>query len=659
MATKKHKTNSAKSSLPAWLQRPVWHASLLAVLGMLLYANTLGHGYVQDDAIVITENTFTQQGFRGLSGIFQNDTFFGFFQDKTKARLVAGGRYRPLSVATFAIEQGIWGQSPMGSHLVNILLYGCCVALLFWVLRSSLASAKKVYRAVIPLCVTILFLAHPIHTEAVANIKGRDEIMALLGGLGAWWFSLRGLKTGKWIYHLAGALVLLLGMLSKENAFTFIGILPLVWYVFTERRLRDLWLPALPYAAAGVVFLLIRAAILPDSDSGPVTELMNNPFLRWNNGNYEVLTFAEKLPTILFTWGRYVQLLFAPVVLTHDYYPRHIALHTWGDPLVLLSALFYITLTVYAIWGVLRRDHLAFGVAFFLVTFLPVSNLLFPIGTNMAERLLFMPSVGWSIAISVGLVRLGLLLSQKKKKVSWASVKMPLAAVGIVAILFSCKTILRNPAWESNFTLFTTDVQVSQRSAKLRNAVGGELLAQSADETNPDRQRAMREEAVGHLQQAIEIHPLYKNAYLLLGNAYNYLNQYEASIDSYQKALQLDPGYSEAQRNLGITYRQAGQFYGEQRGDLNKAIQYLKEALRLQPDDYEVLRLLGVAHGVGGQHQQATAYFEQAVQQQPENATAWFNLAQAREYAGDNTGAQQALARARQLDPDIQQKMSQ
>jgi protein O-mannosyl-transferase len=168
----------------------------------------------------------------------------------------------------------------------------------------------------------------------------------------------------------------------------------------------------------------------------------------------------------------------------------------------------------------------------------------------------------------------------------------------------------------------------------------------------------MREEAVGHLRQAIDIHPLYKNAYLLLGNAYNYLEQYEAAIDSYQKALQLDPGYAEAQRNLGITYRQAGQYYGEQRGDLNQAIQYLQEALRLQPNDYEVLRLLGVAHGVGGQHQQAVAYFEQAVQQQPENATAWFNLAQAREYAGNAAGAQRALARAQQIDPDIQQKMN-
>jgi tetratricopeptide (TPR) repeat protein len=658
MATKKRKTTSAKSSLPAWLQRPVWHALLLGLLGTLLYANTLGHGYVQDDAIVITENTFTQQGFRGLPGIFQNDTFFGFFQDKNKARLVTGGRYRPLSVATFALEQGLWGQSPFASHLINILLYGGCVVLLFWVLRSSLASAKKWYRALIPLLVTMLFLTHPIHTEAVANIKGRDEIMALLAGLGAWWFSLRGLRTGKWLYHLAGALILFLGMLSKENAFTFIGILPLIWYVFTERRIRDLWLPALPYAAAGVVFLLIRSAILPDTGSGPVQELMNNPFLRWNNGSYEVLTFAEKLPTILYTWMRYLQLLFAPVVLTHDYYPRHIALHTWGDPLVLISALLYLALIAYAVWGVLKRDHLAFGVAFFLITFLPVSNLLFPIGTNMAERLLFMPSVGWALAVGVGLFRLGLLLSQKTKKVSWASVKTPLAIVAIAGILFSYKTVLRNPAWESNYTLFTTDVEVSKRSAKLRNAVGGELLAQSAEEPDPARQRTMREEAVGHLQQAIDIHPLYKNAYLLLGNAYNYLNQYEASIDSYQKALQLDPGYTEARRNLGITYRQAGQYYGEQRGDLNRAIQYLKEALRLQPDDYEVLRLLGVAHGVGGQHQQASAYFEQAVQQQPDNATAWFNLAQAREYAGDTAGAQQALARAQQLDPEIQQKMN-
>ncbi|MCB0581580.1 MAG: tetratricopeptide repeat protein, partial [Phaeodactylibacter sp.] len=74
--------------------------------------------------------------------------------------------------------------------------------------------------------------------------------------------------------------------------------------------------------------------------------------------------------------------------------------------------------------------------------------------------------------------------------------------------------------------------------------------------------------------------------------------EYEKSIEAYKNALAIDPGYAEAQRNLGITYKDAGQFFGEQQGDLNKAVRYLEQAREIMPNEYEVLRLLGVAHGI-------------------------------------------------------------
>lgn len=657
MTKKKNKT-MRRLPLPGWLASWQWQALGLGLLGFLLYVNTLGHGYAQDDAIVITENAFTQKGIKGLPGIFSNDTFFGFFQDKSKARLVTGGRYRPLSVATFALEQSLWGQQPGLSHLLNALIYGGLCALLFITLRLSLSSFPEWEKAVFPLIITLLFTTHPVHTEAVANIKGRDEILALLCAVWAWNLSLRALDKANWVLQVLGALVLFLGMLSKENAFTFVGIIPMVWFVFRQKPLVDIWLPALTYAVAGCVFLVIRSAVLPDAQGGPSMELMNNPFLVLENGRYEVMTFSERLPTVLYTWGRYLQLLFAPVVLTHDYYPRHIELQTYGDPVVIWSAVSFLVLIGMAFRGMLKRGPMAFGIAFFLVTFLPVSNLLFPIGTNMAERLLFMPSLGWAIAVGWLLVRLGQWIPGKNDKHEHLKWLGPMVmGVLVIGTVFSARTIARNKAWKDNYTLFTTDIQVSEQSAKLQNAVGGELLARSVTLADPVEQKALRERAVGHLNKAVAIHPLYKNAYLLLGNAHNYLLQYEASIANYRKALQLDPGYEEARSNLAITLRQAGQYYGEQLGDLNQAIRYLEQARQLTPNEYEVLRLLGVAHGVGGQHERAAYYFQQAVNVQPESAMAWFNLAQALEYKGDPVGAQQAWQKALQIDPDIRDKM--
>ena len=85
----------------------------------------------------------------------------------------------------------------------------------------------------------------------------------------------------------------------------------------------------------------------------------------------------------------------------------------------------------------------------------------------------------------------------------------------------------------------------------------------------------MLKDALVHLQEAAKIHPGYKSPFLLMGNANNYLKNYEASVQSYLRALQLDPDFTEAKNNLGITYRDAGRYFGEEKGDLNKAIQYL------------------------------------------------------------------------------------
>ncbi|MDX1665619.1 MAG: tetratricopeptide repeat protein, partial [Saprospiraceae bacterium] len=101
------------------------------------------------------------------------------------------------------------------------------------------------------------------------------------------------------------------------------------------------------------------------------------------------------------------------------------------------------------------------------------------------------------------------------------------------------------------------------------------------------------------------------------------------------------------------TYRDAGRYYGEQRGDLNRAVQYLEQARQLRPDDYETLRLLGVAYGIGGDQERAISFFNRAAELAPDNADAWFNLATAHLNAGNAIRAEEYLQRAKALDPGI------
>ncbi len=653
MATKKKTNPKSPSSgnpspahpLASFLhQRAPW---IIAALGFILYTNTLFHDYALDDAIVITENMFTQQGISGIPGLAKYDTFYGFFKEEGKANLVAGGRYRPLTPIFFAVEQTLFGGSPLMSHLINALLYGGLCALLFFTLQRLLIGRLDQNTATrVALLAAGLFAAHPLHTEVVANIKGRDEILALLGSLTAWWMTLKALDERRPALVLGAGLALFLALLSKENAITFLAVIPVsLWFFRKDWSLPNatsLW----PLAAATLAFLVIRGAVIGWTTGEPPLEMLNNPFVKLVGNQYVFFSGAERWGTILFTLLLYLKLLVWPIPLTHDYYPRHIAIHDLGDPLVWLSILLHLGLVVIIIRGWRSRSLPAFAAFYYLATLSIVSNIVFPVGTNMSERFLFMPSVGFALFLGWQLVH----RFPGKATLTWG-----LTAVFI--LLWSGLTIARNPVWKNNYTLFTTDVKTSVNSAKLQNATGGELITQAILPENEPRKDAMIRQAVIHLNKAVEIHPGYKNACLLLGNAHNYLKEFPTAIQWYQKALQLDPDYREATNNLQITYRDAGRYMGEVRNDLPASIDYLKKSLSLRPDDFETNRLLGIAYGIGRQHDEAVLYFTKALEIQPDNAelmvylgNTWFN-------AGDPLKGNAWHEKARHRDPQVFEKL--
>lgn len=647
---------TAAVQLPGWFTNRRLHALVLFAFSFLLYANTLTNRYALDDAIVITDNMFTTEGISGISGILTKDTFYGFFKEEGKARLVSGGRYRPLSLVFFAVEGSLFGQNPLVGHLFNALWFGLTVVVLYWLLLRLLPEKKDPLQAFfISLTASLVFAAHPVHTEVVANIKGRDEILALLGSLGALLLSVEGYRRQKAWYALPAALVFFLGLMAKENAITFLAVVPLTYYFFTKAGAGAIVRQTLPFAAAAAVFLVIRGAVLGWGLGEPSLELLNNPFLKIEGGRYVPFTPGEKLATVLYTLGRYLQLLVMPYPLTHDYYPRHIGIMHWGNWQVWLSFLAYLGMAVYALMGIRRKDPVSFGILYYLATLSIVSNLVFPVGTNMAERLIYMPSVGFTLVAAILLWRLAARLLPSRKVTGLNQLRLAIATSITVVGAFSVLTIVRNPVWKDNLTLFATDITVSPNSAKLRNALGGELVVQSVTETDSLQKRDMLLEAVGHLREAIAIHPVYKNAYLLLGNAHYYLQHYEEAILNYRRALELDPGYAEASRNLAITLRDAGRYYGEQRREIGKAVEYLEQAYQLDPRDFETVRLLGVAYGIGGNTQQAIRYFTEAVALDPENAEALYNLGSAYYNAGDPERGAEYHRKAEALREDVKQ----
>ena len=150
---------------------------IVFAFALLLYANTLDLKYALDDSLMITDNNFTKKGASGIKDILTNDAFVGFLG---KNNLLPGGRYRPLPQVMFAIEKEFFGFNPFVGHLINILLYAFTCMLLFIILNRLFINYKTTnWYLGIPFTATMLFTAHPLHTEAVANIKGRDEILCL------------------------------------------------------------------------------------------------------------------------------------------------------------------------------------------------------------------------------------------------------------------------------------------------------------------------------------------------------------------------------------------------------------------------------------------------------------------------------------------------
>ena len=628
--------------LPDFFNNTGLQSILLFVFGFLLYANTLTHGFVQDDAIVITDNMFTTQGVKGIPGILSKDTFFGFFKVEGKETLVSGGRYRPLTLVLFALLYEVAGNEPFLFHLVTVVLFALTGVVLYRTLLLLLNgwTAGRERAHLVAWLAAVLFVAHPIHTEVAANVKGCDEILTLLGSLGALYFTVRYFDTGKIVQALLAAAVFFLACLSKENAATFVVVIPLALWFFRSatpaRSVQASW----PVWAAFLVFFILRGSILHWKFGAAPMELMNNPFLKIVGDRWVAFSFGEKLATIIYTLGKYIQLLVAPYPLTHDYYPRYIGIKSFGDPGVLLSLAGYGFLVWYALSGLTRRDPVRFGILFFLLTISIVSNLVFPVGTNMGERFAFMPSAGFCLAVATLLVRFE----------NW---RTPVVVTGAAVAVFSLMTLLRNPVWVSNEKLFFTDVNTSVNSAKINNACGGVTFEKAQKEKDENKRQALFQQAFNYANQALKIYPNYKDAMLTRAGCQFYLKNYDAAVADYRAAAQLAADDPKPKTYLALALREGGKYFGEQKGDLPKAVQFLSESWSINPQDAETARLLGVANGVQGKNVEALQWFSKAVELAPENASYLFDLGTAYYIAGDPVKGEEFRKRALAINPEV------
>lgn len=571
---------------------------IIFLFSFVIYFNTLWNEYALDDRLMIFENKFTKMGIKGIPKIMGNDALVGFFgKDQT---LLPGGRYRPLSQVMFAIEYEFFGLNPFIGHLFQIVIFALLCVLIFVVLTKLFSEYKnKLWYFSIPFWVTLLFAAHPIHTEVVANIKSRDELLSMVGVFATMYFSIKYFENKKYLNLILGALCYILALFSKETAFTFFLIIPLSLYYFKNVKIKDIVKASIPMIVVVVVFLAIRLGVLGTKVmSYEEKELLNNP--------YYGSPLDKKYATIIYTLLIYIGLLFFPHPLTHDYYPKQIPIISFSDPRALISILFYCLLVYFAVKGFKKKTIISYAIWFYLISLSISSNIVFNIGTFINDRFIFAPSLGFCIIISFTL--LYSLKKYLKDENMYKTIAM--SVLILITFAFAVKTIARNPVWKNDFTLFTTDVLTSTNSAKVTVSAGGMYFEQSQKkyvqkeviETLEDTLKrigykinytrgdsvkvdsilkiVLLHKALPVLHKGITLYPQYTAGWILLGNSYLGLEDFGRSRQCYENALATAPMHKDAVNNLYCVVQNA-----INRKDYKNAYEANVKLMQMLPND--------------------------------------------------------------------------
>lgn len=433
-------TDRAGSHAKRWVR---WGPGLaVAAAGILVYLNSLPNGFAFDDLPIIVDNP-TVQNPGNLGAIWLTPYWPGLDG-------LERGLYRPLTSFLFAIEWAMGGGGPLVFHLTSVLLHSLASVLVFALLAALVGRIPA-------LCGALVFAVHPVHVEAVANSVGQAELLSAVCVLSATVaYARRPSGRGpSFRLNLLLSAAFLGGLLAKENAIVLPGLL-LALDVAQGRVRRSgyadgaLRLGVL-FLAAGSVYLAVRFAVLGGSLTGDAA--VNLPFL---------LDPGTRIRTALSVWPEYARLLLAPAHLSAMYDPATITPAMAITPGVLAGAALLLAAIVVCLlpsaW-----PGVALGSAWFVLAVLPVSNLVFPIGTMLAERTLYLPSVALAIWIAFAVLR----VRARAPDPSWAPAAV-LVAVAFATAALGTRTILRNPAWADNETLFATTLRDHPESFRVQ-----------------------------------------------------------------------------------------------------------------------------------------------------------------------------------------------
>ncbi len=593
---------------------------LIIAVGALIYANSLGGEFVWDDVYLVRDNVYIR-GWHNAPKIFAKDIAAG--------SIASASSYRPLQILSYTLDYSFWKDNVTGYHITSALIHIFAALCVFWLI-NLLFNDK-----ILSLFTGLLFVAHPIHTEAVCYISGRADPLALVFILLSFIFYVKSINSKSILIYLLMAFSFLSALLSRESSL----ILPLLLLLYHSAF--KVKIKAREYSticAIAVFYILIRVIFV--KTTLPHTLLDS--------------TLSQRIPGFFVAITEYLRLLVLPLNLHMEY---GYTLFKMTNPKALAGVVILLALLISAFKKRTASTLIFFSVSWFFLTLLPQSNL-YPINAYMAEHWLYLPSIGFFLILAKGLS----FLYQKKefKAISTASFLA-------ILIAFSYLTVRQNAHWSEPMAFYEWTLKHVPNSARAHNSLGimheqdGDYEAavasyKKAIESEPNFVYAYHnlgkvhatmeknEEAILWYKKTLEIVPDFIGTHFNLGNLYKRLGRTEEAIAAYNKALEIHPDYTEAYYSVGLIYNSIGRE--------EDAIAVYKKAIEIDPGYAEAYNNLANIYNLQGKREEAIPLYEKAIKLKPGFADAYSNLGALYSYIGQNEKALEFFEKAIDVDPD-------
>uniref|UniRef100_A0A3P8UWG6 dolichyl-phosphate-mannose--protein mannosyltransferase n=1 Tax=Cynoglossus semilaevis TaxID=244447 RepID=A0A3P8UWG6_CYNSE len=666
---KKHRKDSAHQQ-PWRLVRPetlwvVLRNTVLTTVSVLCYANSLHGELVHDDMWAVVNNPDVRAGSSVLN-IFSNDFWGKKMWDNASHK-----SYRPLSILTFKLNILLGGLTPLYFHIVNVCLHCAVTCLLMHTCHRCVFKDSR-----LAFITALLFAVHPVHTEAVSGVVGRADVLASLLFLMAFLAYTRSvdvclskdsLPSTVSVWSLFFSLLLgTCAMLVKETGITVFGVCvfydtlvlcrkPLISQLCSSRRTNLLYGPFIKrtFVLSGYVIIIMSVRLWLMGGSMPLFSEQDNP-----------ASFSPHLLTRTLTYSYLLSfnawLLLAPIVLCYDWQVGSIPLVESVVDLrnlaTMLMAVLMVSLCLTSIFLLQRQDsrEVLMGLLFLVFPFIPASNLFFRVGFVVAERILYMPSMGYCILVAYGFSKLCSMVGR------WGNAVLT-AFMLLLLLLFSLKTIQQNYVWVSREALFRSGIQTLPHNAKVHYNYGNFL-----------KDSGRHDEAIHHYNTALRLYPRHASA---LNNLGTLTHSPEEAEKYYRRALDTNPQHNRALFNLGNLLKMQGKekeaetllmdsirfgphfadaysslasLYIEQKRLAEADELYLK-GIKNCPDNSDLHNNYGVFLADTGEAEQAASHYQQAVQLKPSHYVAMVNLGRLLRASNDNKAAEYWYKRALQV----------